>query len=96
MAGNQGGKGNPAGKRMMNAKLKEKRKRSWERGEKRKAARRAANEARAQANLAELKSLGGQQRTYEKTTISNGKLYTRTKLESPGSALARTKREQRS
>lgn len=97
MAGNNSAsKGNGAAKRMMNPKLKEKRQRSWARGEARKKRNREANEARAAANLAALKSLGGVQRYYDRVTVdASGKTVTRSKLESPGTALARTKREQR-
>lgn len=54
MAGQQGSKGNPAGKRMMNPKHAERRARSWARGEKRKQARVAAQEERRKANIAAL------------------------------------------
>lgn len=103
MAGQGMSKGNGASKRMMNQKLKDKRAASWARGQKRKELRRKANEARAAANLAALKELGGTQKNYTRVTerrVVNGKTglvevktIERTKLESPGSALARTKRE---
>jgi hypothetical protein len=102
MAQQSGGKGNPASHRMSNTNLAAKRKRSWERGEKRKKRNREANEARAKANAEALAALGGKQQTYErvterdvrdpKTGLMVTKTFTRTKLESPGTALARTKR----
>lgn len=102
MAGQQGGKGNPASHRMGNTNLAAKRKRSWNRAQAKKKRNREANEQRMQANLAALKALGGVQRNYErvterdvldrKTGLLVTKTFTRTKLESPGSALARTKR----
>jgi hypothetical protein len=80
-----GSKGNPAGKRMMNVKLKEKRARSWARAQVKKKVNREANEARMKANLAELRELGASQIVRE-----HGR---RQKLESPGSALYRVKRK---
>ena len=94
MAQTNGSKGNPASHRMMNPRLKEKRAKSWKRGEARKVRNREANDARAAANLAALKALGGSQQTYERVTERGGKMLTRTKVESPGTALARVKREQ--
>lgn len=105
MAGQNGSKGNPATKRMSNPKLKEKRARSWARGEKRKLVHYAKNEARHAANLKALHELGGTQQTIEITktrVISNPKTgqvevktRSRFKLESPGTALARVRREAR-
>jgi hypothetical protein len=92
MATQHGAKGNPAGKRMVNAKRKERRQKSWARGEKRKAERRAANDARAKANEAALAELGGTREMYERVTIRDGKTITRMKRESPGSALYRVRR----
>lgn len=105
MAGNDSSKGNGASKRMSNEKLKAKRARSWARGQARKKAREAANQARMQANLDALKALGGTRQSYERVTEHRTtdpksglvvvKTVTRTKQESPGTALARTKREAR-
>lgn len=50
MATNKSGKGNPASHRMGNKELKARRERCWRNGEKRKDARRAANEAQCAAN----------------------------------------------
>ena len=50
MAKQQGGKGNPASKRMSNARLKVKRARSWSQGQDRKKASRKANDLREQRN----------------------------------------------
>ncbi len=103
MTGQGSSKGNGAAIRMSNVKLKEKRQRSWARGEKRKLANKAKNDARETANKQALAELGGTQRNYERVTerrvlnkqgVVELKLVTRTKLESPGTALARTKREQ--
>lgn len=105
MTGQGSSKGNGASTRMANAKLKEKRQRSWTRGQARKLRNEKANEDRMKTNEAELAALGGTRRTYERVTVQrriNPKTglveireQVRTKLESPGSALARTKREQR-
>jgi hypothetical protein len=57
MATQQGGKGNPASKRMMNPKLKARRARSWERGQERKAQRVEGQLARQRKNE-ELRSAG--------------------------------------
>lgn len=104
MTGQSTSKGNGAGKRMQNVKLKEKRQRSWVRGEARKKANEKANVAREQANVDALAELGGTRQTYERVTerrVTNNKgvvelkTIVRTKLESPGTALARTKREAR-
>lgn len=48
----QGTKGNPASKRMGNVKLKERRNRSWKRGQDKKAEHRTANEIRFNKNEA--------------------------------------------
>lgn len=105
MATANGAKGNPASKRMSNKRKIENRAKSWARGEAKKKRNREANEARAAANLATLREMGGVQQTYErvtervyrdpKTGAESIKVRTRTKLESPGSALARVRREQR-
>lgn len=105
MTGQGSSKGNGASTRMANAKLKEKRQRSWTRGQARKVRNEKANEDRMKANMAELTALGGTRKTYERVTeqrVRNNKTglievrtHIRTKLESPGSALARTRREQR-
>jgi hypothetical protein len=87
-------KGNGASKRMSNTNLQAKRARSWVRGQAKKKRNEAANQARAAANLSALKELGGKQQPYERVVERDGKTLTRTKMESPGSALARTKREQ--
>lgn len=50
MANTQSAKGNPASKRMQNKALKERRKRSWVRGQLRKEARVAAQERRETFN----------------------------------------------
>lgn len=50
-------KGNPAAKRMGNARLKARRAESWARGQEKKAKNRAENEARHQANLAKKNSV---------------------------------------
>jgi Holliday junction resolvasome RuvABC DNA-binding subunit len=99
----QGGKGNPASHRMGNLKRKERRAKSWARGERRKQERRKANEARMQANLDALAELGGERRQYERvveravfntrTNSMEYKTLKRMKKESPGTALARTRRE---
>jgi hypothetical protein len=53
MAGkNSGGKGNPAHTRMMNARLQQRRQECWNRGQARKRANAAANEAAHKKNLA--------------------------------------------
>jgi hypothetical protein len=103
MAGQNGSKGNPASKRMSNVKLKEKRQRSWARGEKRKLVHYAKNEARHAANQKALLELGGAQKVIEitktvivknpKTGVIETKIKTRHKLEAPSTALARTRRE---
>ncbi len=95
MPQNSGAKGNPASKRMMNAKRKERRAKSWARGERRKNERRRDNEARAKANLDALADLGGHRQMYERVIERDGKVTSRMKMESPGSALARTRRENR-
>jgi len=69
----------------------------------RKDARRATNDAREAANVARLAELGGRRQNYERVTMRltrtphgfERREHTRTKLESPGSALARTLRERR-
>lgn len=81
MAGNNASKGNPASKRMMNPRLKEKRAASWARGERRKKEHRAANELRAQNNIVRLGDLYDRNAT--KTVVSlvrvmvNGKMDVR-------------------
>ncbi len=95
MASQNGGKGNPASHRMSNPKLKERRAKSWARGERRKVERNKRNEERMKRNQAELAELGGQRRLYERVVIRDGKTITRMKMESPGTALARVKREGR-
>lgn len=57
MAGNQGGKGNPASKRMSNKAKAAKRQRSWEKNQKAKAIRIAEQKKREQANK-EAKAMG--------------------------------------
>lgn len=57
MAGNQGGKGNPASHRMSNKALKDRRAKSWNRGQKRKQERIDAQKAAAQRNK-ELRAQG--------------------------------------
>lgn len=84
-----GSKGNPAGKRMMNPKLKEKRARSWARGQKRKLARRQAEAALMKENMALLDSLGGT-RMMRDRLLKSGR--TVQKLESPSEALRRVYR----
>lgn len=91
----QGNKGNPASKRMGNLKRKDRRARSWARGERRKAERRKNNEARMRANEEALAELGGTRQMYERVTERDGKLIHRMKRESPGSALYRVRREAR-
>lgn len=105
MPGQSTSKGNGASKRMGNLNLKAKRQRSWNRGQSRKLRNEKANEERMKANAAALAELGGTRRTYErvtelrvvnrKTGLPEVRTQKRAKLESPGSALARTKREQR-
>lgn len=105
MAGQSGGKGNPASHRMSNTNLAAKRQRSWNRAQVKKKRNREANEQRMRDNLTQLASLGGKQQNYErvverdvldrKTGLLGTKTFTRTKLESPGTALARTKRDAR-
>lgn len=93
MARTQNGlKGNPASKRMGNKRRQERRQRSWARAQKRKEQRRRNNEARMKANLEMLAELGGERQMYERVTQRDGKVISRTKRESPGSALARTRR----
>ena len=104
MTGQGASKGNGAAKRMSNTKLKEKRARSWAKGQQRKKVRNAENEARAKANSAALAELGGTRQSYERVTerrVTNPKTglveiktFKRVKQESPGTALARTKRQQ--
>ena len=57
MPGNRAGKGNPASKRMGNAKLKARRASSWNRAQVKKRKNRELNEARHKINL-ELRALG--------------------------------------
>jgi aspartate/methionine/tyrosine aminotransferase len=57
MAGNNGGKGNPASHRMSNPKRKARREASWNRAQVKKRHNRELNEAQHKINL-ELKSLG--------------------------------------
>lgn len=93
-------------KSMVNKNLQAKRERSWARGQARKVRNEEANRERMKANTEELAALGGTRQSYErvverrivnsKTGVVEMKTYSRTKLESPGSALARTRRGQRS
>lgn len=77
-------------KRMSNPRRKERRQRSWLRGERRHEVNRNRNEQRRADNLAHLKELGGKVQT--KTYVNKrGKLVT--KNESPSEALARTIRQ---
>jgi len=75
---------------MSNVKLKEKRQRSWLRGERRHKVNRERNEARRTANLEALKTLSG---TIQMKTYVNRHGKEVTKRESPSEALARTRRE---
>jgi hypothetical protein len=92
---NIGAKGNPASKRMSNKRRAERRQKSWARGERRKVQRRKDNEAREKANADALAELGGSRQMYERVVTRDGKVLKRMKRESPGTALARTRREQR-
>ena len=82
--------GNPAHKRMMNANLKAKRAQSWARGQKKKAARRAAAEELMKANLAILADLGVTRQMRERQRKDGSVVF---KLESPSEALRRYYRE---
>lgn len=94
MAGQNGAKGNPATHRMGNPKRAERRQRAWKRAQARNERNRAKNDARMNANLEELKSLGGSQEMYERVTVdkATGKTLKRMKRESPGQALIRVRR----
>lgn len=74
------------------------------RTDQRKAKNRAANEARAEANMRRLTELGGTRAMYERVTVytvwwptpkimRDVRERSRMKLESPGTAVARTLRE---
>jgi hypothetical protein len=88
MPGSQGGKGNPATKRMSNPRRKERRAASWRRGELRKRAHTAANEDAHKRNLDELEALGIRREMRRKRFDTS-----RERLETPSEALRRYRRE---
>lgn len=90
MAGaNSSSKGNGASKRMMNVKLKEKRARSWKRGEAKKLANKKLNEQQHSENKHELSVAGVRAQTVTRIK-ADGKSHTY--VESPSKALRRHRR----
>lgn len=96
MPGSGAGKGNPASKRMMNPRRKERRAASWARGERRKDARRKANEAQRAANVAWLQEHddGASLRLARDVHRPDGSIR-RTRLDSPSEARRRAERAER-